>query len=129
MRSVLKDFGVFYLALVLAFATFFVFYILNQNQNRVLTFAMLDIGQGDALFIESPTGTQILVDGGPKNNVLRALPQVMPFWDKTLDALIITNPDADHISGFDSVLDMYKVDMVFEPGTHNGSTVYKNIQK
>lgn len=129
MRSLLKDFGLFYLMLFLGVATFFVFYVLSQHQDKTLTFAMLDVGQGDVLFIESPTGTQVLVDGGPKNNVLEVLPQVMPFWDKTLDALIITNPDADHISGFASVLDMYKVDMVFEPGTHNGSTLYKNIHK
>ncbi|MFN4181430.1 MAG: ComEC/Rec2 family competence protein [Candidatus Paceibacteria bacterium] len=129
MRSRLKDFGLFYLTLILAIATIFVFYLLAQNKDKVLTFAMLDVGQGDALFIESPTGVQVLVDGGPKNNILQALPQVMPFWDKTLNALIITNPDADHIGGFGSILDTYKVDMVFEPGTHNGSLLYKNIYK
>ncbi len=122
-----RDYGAFFLVLLLLFLLFFLLQIISKKQNPVLTFAMLDVGQGDALFIESPTGTQILIDGGPKNNVLKSLPEVMPFWDRKIDALIITNPDADHISGFTSVLDLYDVDMIFEPGTYNSSTLYKSI--
>ena len=75
---------------------------------------MLNVGQGDALFIESPTGTQILMDGGPAKKVLNELPRVMSPFDKSIDALIITNPDADHIGGFLDILKTYKVDVVFE---------------
>jgi len=127
MNQRLKDYGLFYLTLFLLFVAIFVFYLNWQNAHRGLTFAMLDVGQGDALFVESPTGTQILIDGGPKNTVLQELPKVMPFWDRTLDAVIITNPDADHISGFTEVLKLYKVGAVFEPGTYNSSKLYKNI--
>ncbi|MBP6866495.1 MAG: MBL fold metallo-hydrolase [Candidatus Pacebacteria bacterium] len=123
----MRDYGLFYLALFLLLATIFVFYLNWQNSHRELTFAMLDVGQGDALFVESPTGIQILIDGGPKNAVLQELPKVMPFWDRTLDAVIITNPDADHISGFTEVLKLYKVGAIFEPGTYNSSKLYKSI--
>src|SRR3990167_1705968 len=86
--------------------TFFLFFQDFKNSSRVLTFAMLDVGQGDALFIESPTGTQILVDGGPPRKILSQLARVMSPFDRTIDALVITNPDQDHIGGF---LDVLKV--------------------
>ena len=81
-----------------------------------LTFAVLDIGQGDALFIESPTGVQVLIDGGPDSSVLRALPKVMGVFDRTLDAVIATHPDADHIAGLVDVLRRYEVGAFIEPG-------------
>lgn len=89
---------------------------------------MLDVGQGDALFIESPTGTQILVDGGPPRKILNQLSQIMSPFDRTIDAFIITNPDQDHIAGFMDVLKLYKVDKVFEPGTLTDTKIYQNLK-
>lgn len=89
---------------------------------------MLDVGQGDALFIESPTGTQILVDGGPPRKILNQLSSIMSPFDRNIDAFIITNPDADHISGFLDVLKIYKVGKVFEPGTLTDSKIYQNLK-
>lgn len=120
--------GLFILVLILIVANIYIFWLDWHNSHRRLTFAMLDVGQGDALFIESPTGTQVLVDAGPPRKVMRKLSQVMPFFDKKLDALIITNPDADHISGFLDVLKVYKVGQVFEPGTFNESKTYQNLK-
>src|SRR6185436_19790082 len=102
----------------------FLFYLDFKSSNKGFTFAMLDIGQGDALFIESPTGTQVIFDGGPPHRVLSPLAKVMPFFDRSIDALIITNPDADHISGFLDILKNYKVKAVLEPGTFNNSQIY-----
>jgi len=124
-----KKHGIFILVLFLLFCNVFIFYLDWQYSQRKMIFAMLDIGQGDALFIESPDGTQILVDAGPPKSILRVLPKVMPFWDRSIDAIIITNPDADHIGGFADILKMYKVGAVFEPGTFNSSVTYKNLEK
>ncbi len=91
---------------------------LGQGRHSgVLTFAMLDIGQGDALFIEGPTGIQVLVDAGPNTGaILRALPGLMSFGDRTIDAVIETHPDADHMGGFVDVLKRYKVGAYITPG-------------
>jgi competence protein ComEC len=89
---------------------------------------MLDVGQGDALFVESPTGTQILFDGGPPRKISGQLARVMPFYDKSIDAIVITNPDADHISGFLDIFKNYKVGRVFESGTFNDSKTYQNFK-
>ncbi len=72
-----------------------------------------DVGQGDSAFIESPRGYQILIDGGPDNSVLDNLSEVMPFWDRTIDAIILTHPHADHLSGLVDVLQNYNVKTVY----------------
>ena len=115
-------------AFLLLIFCIFVFYFDWQTSHKVLTFAMLNVGQGDALFIESPTGTQILIDGGPPRKILSQLSRVMSPFDRRIDALIITNPDQDHIAGFLDILKIYKVDKIFEPGTFNDSKVYQNLK-
>lgn len=81
-----------------------------------LTFAVLDVGQGDALYIEGPTGVQVLVDAGKGGAVLRELSEVMPLGDRSLDAVVATHPDADHIGGMAEVLERFEVGMFIEPG-------------
>lgn len=107
----------------------FLFYLDWQNSRREFSFTMLDVGQGDALFIESPTGIQILVDGGPPNKILGKLQQVMSPFDRSIDAIIITNPDQDHIGGLMDVLKVYKVGAVFESGTFGDSKIYQTLEK
>lgn len=70
----------------------------------------LDVGQGDAIFIQTPDGRQILVDGGPSPSALAAqLGEVMPFWDRSLDMVILTHPDADHSAGLIPLFDRFSV--------------------
>jgi competence protein ComEC len=83
--------------------------------------AFLDVGQGEAIFIQSPAGRQLLVDGGPHPTVLNErLGEQMPFWDRSLDMVVATHPDADHISGLPGVFARYDVDVLvtngFDPG-------------
>ncbi len=123
-----KGYGLIIFIFLLLLFTSCLFYLDFQNSHRGLTFAMLDIGQGDALFIESPTGAQILVDGGPPRKILSQLARVMSPFDRHIDAIMVTNPDQDHIGGFLDVLKVYKVDRVFEPGTFNDSKTYQNLK-
>ncbi len=103
--------------------------ILHEDRRGVLTFAMLNIGQGDALYIESPTGTQVLVDGGPDRNLMKEIPHVMPWYDKHIDMLVVTNPDQDHYSGFIPLLQQYSTDVVMEAGTVGHSPMYPVLEK
>jgi competence protein ComEC len=123
-----KKYRLIFLVLLLLVITSFLLYQDFKYSNRGFTFAMLDVGQGDALFIESPTGTQVLVDAGPPRKILSQLSRVMSPFDRHIDAIVITNPDQDHIGGFLDVLKIYKVDRVFEPGTFNDSKIYQNLQ-
>lgn len=68
-----------------------------------------DVGQGDAIFIRTPRGIDILIDGGPDSRILGCLSRHMPFWDKTLELVILTHPHQDHISGLVDVAKSYLV--------------------
>lgn len=119
---------IFFFLLFLNLIIFYFYLSFSQNKNT-LTFAVLDVGQGDAILIKTPSGRDVLVDAGPKDTILSALPKVMSLFDHTIDILIITNPDEDHIGGFDNVLDVYDVGLVIEPGTYNPSATYRNLKE
>lgn len=102
--------------------------MLSKNEEGILTFAVLDIGQGDSLFIKSPTGKQILIDGGPGNNLSREIGKVLSWYDRSVDMIVVTNPDSDHYEGFIKFLDKYKVGKVLEPGTTNSYPAYEVLE-
>ncbi len=108
--------------IVLSFGLWYV--VLHEDRKGELTFAVLDVGQGDALFIESPTGKQVIVDGGPDKNLMREISNVLPWYDREIDMVVVTNPDQDHYSGFIPLLDKYKVLNVLESGTTNINPAY-----
>ena len=101
----------------------------SKKESGLLTVAFLDVGQGDAIYIEAPNGRQMIVDGGPKETLMMELPTVMPFGDKTIDVMMVTNPDLDHYSGFLPLLDQYRVSAVVEPGTHNDFGMYATLEQ
>ncbi|MFZ3011668.1 MAG: MBL fold metallo-hydrolase [Minisyncoccia bacterium] len=116
-------------SIFILFATnIFLFHLDRQNSHRMLTFAMLDVGQGDAIFIESPTGTQVMFDIGGARKILGPFSKLMSPFDRTIDAVFITNPDADHIGGFPDIFKNYKVGVVFESGTLNDSKTFQNLK-
>jgi len=75
--------------------------------------SFLDVGQGNAILVQTPDGHDILIDGGPSSPALcLALGEQMPFWDRGLDMVVITHPDADHITGLSAVLERFRVGRV-----------------
>jgi competence protein ComEC len=83
---------------------------LSGRPDGHLHVVFLDVGQGDAILIQSPSGKQLLVDGGRYPSVvLDKLGQQMPFWDRSIDLVLATHPDEDHIAGLISVLERYDV--------------------
>ena len=97
----------------------------ESNELRVWFF---DVGQGDGIFIETPNGKQILIDGGRDKTILEKLSSVMWPWDRTIDALIATHPDADHITGLVSVLDRYDVETIYETGVRGGTAMIEAFE-
>lgn len=87
----------------------------------VLTVSFIDVGQGDAILIETPNGNDILIDGGPDRSILRQLPKEMGILDRTIDLVIATHPDKDHIAGLASVLDRYQVQAYMDSGVQHDS--------
>jgi competence protein ComEC len=76
-----------------------------------------DVRHRDATLIQCPDGQQILVDGGPTpSTVLSRLGRHMPFWDRSLDLVVLTHPEEDHITGLVDVLARYEVGQVLDSG-------------
>jgi len=120
----------FVVLIILLFITISSLYFsFKEERGGILTVAFLNIGQGDAIFIEAPSGNQILIDGGPGKSVLRELSKVMPFYDRSIDVVLATHADQDHIGGIPDVLQKYKVDIFMETGVAGESSSYKELEK
>ena len=106
----LKWFSTWRVVLVLVLLAAIAWFALAGLPDGRLHVWFLDVGQGDAILIRTPDGRQILVDGGPSPAaLLDELGEVLPFWDRSLDLVVLTHGDADHVSGLVPLLERYKV--------------------
>jgi competence protein ComEC len=88
--------------------------------------SFLDVGQGDAILIQTPNGQDILIDGGPDSQKINLeLSGKLPFWDRTIDLVVCTQPQADHVTGLVEVLQRYRVEQVLDPGVSYDSAIYQ----
>lgn len=104
------------------FIWYAIFYF-EAHKNLIVNF--FDIGQGDAIFIEASNRNQVLIDGGPNNAILSKLGEVMPFWDRSIDLLVLTHPHADHLDGLLEVLRRYDIEVVLEAGVNHTIPEYE----
>lgn len=102
-------------------------FFLPNSAPQGLQVSFLDVGQGDSILITGPTGIQILIDGGKDRSVLRQLPQLMGPLDRTLDMVVATHPDADHIGGLPDVFRVYRVSYFVEPGRVGDTSFYERL--
>jgi len=99
-----------HLVIILCLSVFtFSTHSIASQKDGLLKIYFFDVGQGDAIFVETPSGNQVLIDGGPDNKVIQELAKVMPFYDHDIDMVVATHPHADHIAGLISVLERYEV--------------------
>lgn len=125
MDNSIKADIIFVTLFLLVLANIFVWqFIFSLDGNLKVVF--FDVGEGDSIFIETPQGHQVLIDGGPSEQVLNKLPKVMPFWDKTIDLVVLTHPDYDHLAGLNHVLREYRVANVLWSGVRGDSKVFKD---
>jgi len=104
--------------------------VVRADRNGALTVAFLDVGQGDAIYIEAPNGNQMLIDGGPSSGaLLRALGNVMPFWDRSIDVVLATHPDQDHVGGLTAVVERMSVDSVVTTENTSDTGAYGAFEK
>ena len=92
-----------------------------------LRVSFFDVGQGDAIFITGPTGVQMLIDGGSNAAVLRELGDAVPFFDRTLDAVVATHPDKDHIGGLSDVVSRYDIAFYIESGVKSDTSASRAL--
>lgn len=103
--------------------------VFDLAKPQFLEVIFFDIGQGDAIFIETPQRHQILVDGGPDSKILEKLGENMPFWDKSIDLIILTHPERDHMAGLIEVLKKYKIEQILWTGVLRDTSEFKEWQR
>ncbi|TSC62328.1 MAG: Beta-lactamase domain protein [Parcubacteria group bacterium Gr01-1014_48] len=115
------------LAFLFAVTTGIVYATILEDRGHILKVAFLDIGQGDAIYIEAPNGNQVLIDGGKNKAVLSELSKIMPLYDRSIDMVIGTHPDQDHIGGLPYVLKNYTVALLLDPALKKESGTYEAL--
>lgn len=100
----------------------------SKRQDGLLKVYFFDVGQGDAIFIQTPNGTQVLIDGGPGNTVLQNLSKAMSPKDRDIDVVLLSHPHADHISGLVDVLDRYRVNYIVQAKENYDSSEFRAWQ-
>src|SRR3989344_242369 len=83
---------------------------INQIPDNKLHIVFCDVGQGDVIYIKTPGVSDVLIDGGPGDDVLGCLGRHMPFYDRAIDVVVMTHPQADHMQGLLKVIDRYSID-------------------
>lgn len=97
--------------------------VFSAPRQSELSVNFFDVGQGDSIFFTTAGGTQVLIDGGPDTAVLRKLGKQMPFYDRSIDLVVLTHPHADHVAGLVEVVKRYRVkNLVLTPGDYESAT-------
>src|SRR3989338_4200799 len=88
----------------------------QSGQDQYLKVYFFDVGQGDAILIRTPLHQNIVIDGGPDNGFIAKLGSALPFYDRTVDLMVLTHPHEDHLVGLIEVLKRYRIKEVLATG-------------
>ncbi len=100
--------------------------IIGQAGDNKLVVSFLDVGQGDAILIQSPSGQKVLLDGGEDGDkLLGRLNEEFPWWQKKIDLMILSHPHADHARGLNAVFSRYQLGQIIGTGIWHNSSVYE----
>ncbi len=100
-------------------------FFLYHQKNTVIVFC--NVGQGDGIYIRIKDSFDIVIDTGPDNRILKCLGTYMPFNDRTIDMVIVTHPQEDHIGGLAYLLSHYEIKNILMSRLTNTSSLFKRI--
>jgi competence protein ComEC len=119
-------FSIKWLILPILIVAILVWSVVLTTPDDKLHVSFLDVGQGDAILIHTHNSQNILIDGGPDpQKISLELSKKLPFWDRTIELVVCTQPHADHVTGLVEVLHRYKVGQALYPGVSYNSSIYR----
>lgn len=128
-----KQWGIVVFCCILGGVGIFLGWGFIQNINAKMadgtsaTLTFLPIERGDAFYIRTPHGSEILWDGGEDMSVLRELAKHRPFWDRYIDVWIISHPDRDHYYGGIEVLKRMDIGTIMLTGVAKNDPKYHEM--
>ena len=95
-----------------------------------LRVTFFETDRGHMTLIETPAGNRALIDGGrDAEGAVRALESHLPFWDRSLDVVLLTHPDTDHVGGLQAVMERFDVGLLVESPIDHPSQTYAAWRK
>ena len=105
------------------------FCVITNLLPKQLKISFLDVGQGDAILIQTPGGHDMLIDGGPNDVVLEKVSDELSYFDRHIDVVLNTHPDADHSTGLIAVLKRYEVGHVIVSPVCGHTGIFEELTK
>jgi competence protein ComEC len=103
--------------------------IWGKNRPGTLAVSLLNVGAGEAIFIQAPSGKTVLVDGGSDATVLRRLGEVMPWYERSIDLVVLTSPKKEYVAGLADVLSRYRIGKIIYSGAMSNLPEYEVVRK
>jgi competence protein ComEC len=119
----MKKFLSIFLLLLIGFSIF-CFFENQKSADGRLHVVFCNVGQGDGIYIKTPNGADILLDGGPDDSMLSCMQRHMPLWNRDVELMLLSHPHFDHFGGFIDVLKRYSVLQLGNEKLSNMSTSY-----
>lgn len=104
-----------------------ILFLTGCNKDHLLSIHIIDVGQGDSILIQTPNKKNILVDGGDEDAQHIVKNYLKRKKVKSLDIIIATHPDTDHIGSLDYIVENFSVKSIYMPEQSVDSESYINL--
>lgn len=130
LQLFLEDYGkVFCVGITIIFILITGIALLENGKVKKLEVSFLDVGQGDAILLTTPSGKQMLVDGGATNAILEQVAKHSSYFDHTLDVMVATHPDSDHVTGLIPILKKYTVATIVTSNVDGSTEIFSDLKQ
>lgn len=105
-----------------------IFLVWPKNNND-LEIDFLNVGQGDSVLIKLTNQATIIIDGGPSTDLVQKVSSQLPYYQKTIDLLVLTHPHDDHLAGLLDLVKRYQVKKILQTNALYNSAIYSEWQR
>lgn len=104
-----------------------VIYVNGCAREKLFSVHIIDVGQGDSIFIQTLEDKRILIDAGDEEAEHTVYSYLKRRGVKKIDVLIATHPDTDHIGSMDYIIDKFKISHLYMPNAKTDSEAFYNL--
>ena len=104
-----------------------IIYVNGCTKEKLFSVHIIDVGQGDSIFIQTLENKRILIDAGNEEAEHTVYSYLKRKGVKKIDVLIATHPDTDHIGSMDYIIDKFKISHFYMPEAKTDSEAFYNL--